>query len=109
MDDREFVQSESNLDQNPLPRVGAIQPSEIIQAAQMQIGQLQMTYRDADPNFWALALAWETVRLAWYVVEGNFELACHEKLPLVRQALADFEIQIQRQTKTTREPDSDNG
>ncbi|HTP11147.1 MAG TPA: hypothetical protein VMP08_22990 [Anaerolineae bacterium] len=108
MNERDAVTGNEEEDQAPLPQVRSIQPAEIIQAAQTQVGQLQMTYRDTDLKFWALALAWETLRLAWYVIEGNTALACQEKLPLVQQALADFDSRALRQIESTPRPNSDN-
>ncbi len=66
-------------------------PQEILQDAQTRVGKVQMLYHDTDAEFWALGLAWEAIRLAWYVVDGNLNLACGEKLPLVKSALSDFE------------------
>ena len=55
---------------------------------QAELGRLQQDYRDTDVEFWAIALAWEAVRCAWYVVaQGS-----REKVASVRQALADLEL-----------------
>ena len=69
-------------------------PADIIQEAQAALGKLQMTYRDSQPEFWALALAWEAVRFAWYVCAGDTGAAL-EKLELVRRALAAVERRMQ--------------
>ena len=61
-----------------------------VQSIQTTIGQLQMQYRDADPKFWALAVAWEALRFAWYVLDGNLGTA-QEKLARVKAAIDDFE------------------
>ena len=65
-------------------------PAAIIQAAQSTLGQLQYTYRDHDPKFWALAVAWEAARFAWYVVEGDAGTAA-DKLQLLQTAIADYQ------------------
>ena len=65
-------------------------PAAIIQAAQSALGTLQYTYRDHDPEFWALAVAWEAARFAWYVVEGDAGTAA-DKLQLLQTAITDYE------------------
>ena len=65
-------------------------PAEVIQTAQTAIGRLQMKYRDTTPDFWALAVAWEAARFAWYVVEGDRGTAA-DKLHLLKNAIADYE------------------
>lgn len=65
-------------------------PAAIIQAAQSALGTLQYTYRDHDPEFWALAVAWEAARFAWYVVEGDAGTAA-DKLQLLQTAIADYQ------------------
>lgn len=74
---------------------------DTIQQAQTTLGQLRMAYRDSQPEFWALAVAWEAVRFAWYVVDGDTGTHCvgavrclgtaQDKLALVKEAIADFE------------------
>jgi len=58
-----------------------------IQRIQDELGALQMSYRDHQPEFWALRLAWEAVRFAWYVVNSQSD----EKLASVETALCDFQ------------------
>ncbi len=65
-------------------------PAALIQDAQTTIGRLQMQYRDTSPDFWALAVAWEAARFAWYVVEGDRGTAA-DKLHLLKDAIADYE------------------
>jgi hypothetical protein len=65
----------------------------IVQGTQVSLGQLQMTYHDSQPEFWALRLAWEAARLAWYVVAGDL-MSAREKFALVADALADVERAI---------------
>ena len=65
-------------------------PAAIIQAAQSALGTLQYTYGDHDPKFWALAVAWEAARFAWYVVEGDAGTAA-DKLQLLQTAIADYQ------------------
>ncbi len=69
-------------------------PADIIQEAQTALGKLQMTYRDSQPQFWALALAWEAARFAWYVASNDLDTA-REKLARVRGALQDVERVMQ--------------
>ena len=69
---------------SPEPTAG-----EVIQAAQSALLKVQMQYRDSDPKFWALAVAWEAARFAWYVVHGDPGTA-RDKLSLVEEAVADF-------------------
>lgn len=62
-----------------------------IEAAQNVLGQLQGRYTMDDPAFYALGLAWEAARLAWYVVmRGNDG----GKLQDVRAALDEVERQL---------------
>ena len=65
-------------------------PAEVIQDAQTALGRLQMKYRDTTPDFWALRVAWEAARFAWYVVEGDRGTAA-DKLHLLKDAIADYE------------------
>ena len=67
-------------------------PQALIQEVQMEIGRLQMTYRDSDPKFQALAVAWQSLRFAWYVVAEDRSTA-QSKLALVEEALADYKRQ----------------
>jgi hypothetical protein len=67
----------------------------VVQGAQTTIGQLQMTYRDIDPKFWALAVAWEALRFAWYVLDGDLGTA-QEKLARVKAAIDDFERNVRQ-------------
>ena len=65
-------------------------PADIIQKAQSTILKLQASYLDSQPAFWALAVAWEATRFAWYVVAGDHNMAM-DKLQLLKRAIADFE------------------
>jgi hypothetical protein len=60
--------------------------AELIQQLQTTLGRLQMQYSETAVEFWALRLAWETVRLAWYVVAQHHDGG---KLALVEGALKD--------------------
>lgn len=64
--------------------------AEVIQEAQSTIARLQMKYRDTTPDFWALAVAWEAARFAWYVTEDDRGTAA-DKLHLLKDAIADYE------------------
>ena len=45
-----------------------------LQAIQNELAGIQMGYRDTQIEFWALRLAWEAVRCAWYIcAQQNFE------------------------------------
>jgi hypothetical protein len=45
-----------------------------LQAIQSELVGIQMGYRDTQIEFWALALAWEAVRCAWYIcTQKSFE------------------------------------
>ncbi len=70
-------------------------PAATIQAAQSALSQLQFTYRERDPQFWALAVAWEAARFAWYVVEGDAGTAA-DKLALLQTAIADYQRMMTR-------------
>ena len=72
------------------PAASEPSPAATIQAAQSALGQLQFAYRDHDPKFWALAVAWEAARFAWYVVEGDAGTAA-DKLALLQTAIADYQ------------------
>ena len=63
--------------------------SEIVQITQSALMKLQMQYRDTTPQFWALAVAWEAARFAWYVVQSDLGTA-RDKLQLVEEAIATF-------------------
>lgn len=60
-----------------------------VQATQSMLMHIQMLYRDSEPPFWAVAVAWEATRFAWYVVQGDIGTA-RDKLLLVEEAIADF-------------------
>jgi hypothetical protein len=62
---------------------------EIVQAAQSTLLNLQMQYRDTTLPFWALAVAWEAARFAWYVLQGDLGTA-RDKLQFVEEAIAAF-------------------
>jgi len=64
-----------------------------LQKIQQQLDRLQYSYADNRPEFWAILLAWEAVRLAWYVVSGDPGTA-REKLELVKSALTNAERQL---------------
>ncbi len=76
----------------------------VIQRAQGTLGRLQMQYSDDRAEFWALALAWEAARLAWYVVSGD-STSASEKLVLVERALDDFRRVWRGRTTDGEEPD----
>jgi hypothetical protein len=63
--------------------------SEIVQSAQSTLMKVQMRYRDTTLPFWALAVAWEATRFAWYVVQGDLHTA-QDKLHRVEEAIGDF-------------------
>jgi hypothetical protein len=65
----------------------------LIQHVQITLGNLQLQYSETRPEFWALRLAWEAVRLAWYVVAQHEEGG---KLALVEGALKDLREQLQK-------------
>jgi hypothetical protein len=76
--------------------------AELIEGVQTTLGHLQRQYEDRALEFWALRLAWEAVRLAWYVVVKNDDGG---KLDLVEIAWRDFKERYeaaQRQTEETR-------
>ena len=56
----------------------------------MEIARFQHAYRDSQPEFWALRLAWEAVRFAWYILAGDADTAA-AKLALVKDAIKDCE------------------
>lgn len=60
-----------------------------LQAAQGDVSRLRDQYRDTQPEFWALAVAWEALRFAWYVVAGDQGSAA-AKLALVEEAIKDW-------------------
>ena len=65
--------------------------AERIQQIQDELGRARSQYRDNQPEFWALELAWEAVRLAWYVVhDGAGSDMVNEKLQSVKDAVSDF-------------------
>ena len=63
-----------------------------IQQMQSLLGRAQTLYNDSDIRFWALGLAWEAARLAWYeVVEGHNA----GKLRNVENALNDYKRMVE--------------
>jgi len=45
-----------------------------LQEIQAELAGIQTGYRDTQIEFWALALAWEAVRCAWYIcAQKSFE------------------------------------
>ncbi len=72
-----------------LNQVSSERAAGLIQGAQDTLGHLQMQYSDDRVEFWALALAWEAARLAWYVVSDD-ATSVNEKLSLVETAFKDF-------------------
>ncbi len=64
-----------------------------IQDIQTTLGRLQMQYSETTLEFWALRLAWEAVRLAWYIVAQHDDGG---KLELVKGALKDLTERIQK-------------
>lgn len=61
-----------------------------MQALQTEVARFQHAYRDSQPEFWALRLAWEAVRFAWYILAGDADTAA-AKLALVKDAIKDCE------------------
>lgn len=72
-----------------LNQVSSEQAARLTEQAQTTLGRLQMQYSDDRVEFWALALAWEAARLAWYVVSDD-PTSVSEKLGLVETAFEDF-------------------
>ena len=76
--------------------------AELIQQLQTTLGRWQMQCSETAVEFWALRLAWETVRLAWYVVTQHHDGG---KLALVEGALKDLqeryskEVQLDEETR----------
>ncbi len=68
---------------------------ETIQRIQSQLGKMQYTYPNERVEFWAIAPAWEAVRVACAkrVVAGDLDTA-QDKLIRVKDALADCEKSI---------------
>ena len=63
-----------------------------LQQMQSVIGKAQTQCSDSSTCFWALGLAWEAVRLAWYeVVEGHNG----GKLRNVENALNDYKRMVE--------------
>ena len=58
-----------------------------LQQVQAVIGRAQSGYSDSDTCFWALGLAWEAVRLAWYELTQGHP---GDKLRNVENALNDY-------------------
>ena len=61
----------------------------MLQEIQTQVSRLQMGYRDERAEFWALAVAWEALRFAWYVCAG--EGGAEQKMASLQTAIADYE------------------
>jgi hypothetical protein len=64
--------------------MGAI--TDRLQKIQSELLTMQNGYRDTTLKFWALALAWEAVRFAWYVCADD--LGAQAKLRDLKLALA---------------------
>ena len=64
-------------------------PTDVIQSAQTALGRLQMQYRDSQIEFYALGVAWEAARFAWYVVSGDLGTAA-DKLQLLDDWIATY-------------------
>ena len=75
------------------------QPADIVQRAQSELLQLQNWYPDTQPEFWALAVAWEAARFAWYVLGGDLGTAAG-KLVRAQEAIADYERMITTRRST---------
>ena len=60
-----------------------------LQGFQGNVSRLRDQYRDTQPEFLALTVAWEAIRFAWYVVAGQPDDA-RAKLALVEDAIKDF-------------------
>ncbi len=67
--------------------------AELIQQMQNMLGRLQIRYSESTPEFWALRLAWEAVRVAWYTVTQQNDGG---KLELVEGAVKDLKEQLQK-------------
>jgi hypothetical protein len=67
-------------------------PTDVIQSAQTALGKLQMQYRDSQIEFYALGVAWEAARFAWYVVSGDLGTAA-DKLQLLDDWIATYRRQ----------------
>ena len=78
------------MDENP----------DLIQHLQTTLGRLQLQYSETMPEFWALRLAWETVRLAWYVVARHDDGG---KLELVEGALKDLQERYPKEIQPDEE------
>jgi hypothetical protein len=63
---------------------------EQIQSAQSALAELQMQCRDNAREYWALGLAVQFVRVAWYEANKDPNTA-REKLESAHQALAEYE------------------
>jgi len=73
-------------------------PAEVIQLAQTALGKLQMQYRDSQIEFYALGVAWEAARFAWYVVSGDRGAAA-DKLRLLDDWLATYRKRVFAETQ----------
>ena len=71
----------------PPDRQGRLDQLQLIQSALLR---LQDGYTSNAGEFWALRLAWEAVRHAWYVVAGD-EVTSADKLASVKGAIKDCE------------------
>lgn len=74
----------------------------IIQRAQDLLGELYTKYPDSSLEFYALWLAWEATRHAWYIVDHDFRSAI-EKMGCVRKAWQRFEGVRAKQAELKRE------
>ncbi len=68
----------------------------LIHQMQISLGRLQLQYSETTPEFWALRLAWEAVRLAWYVVAQKEDGG---KLDRVESAVKDLKEQLQKEAR----------
>jgi hypothetical protein len=64
---------------------------EQIQEAQSTLAKLQLQYRDNTREWWALGMAVEFVRVAWYEVSKDPDTAREKFTDQASQALTDYE------------------
>ena len=81
-------------------------PVEVIQLAQTALGKLQMQYRDSQIEFYALGVAWEAARFAWYVVSGDRGTAA-DKLRLLDDWIATYRQRVFAETQPDAPPADD--